>query len=234
VRVAGYGGDVGDYTLTIDSGGGEGEGEGEGELEGYLRGDADLDGDITSLDIEYVLDMASGVVTPVAGSPSWVTADTNRDGDVTSDDALLIIVYVRSGGVVDGAPQNLQVESGANQVTLFWDVVAHSNVSGYVVYRSEDGVTFENIGTTAETTFTDPTVVTGDYWYYVATVDVFGNEGPVSDTVDVLANTIRVWVPEVWGAPRRPGPGVIVISSSLPVSVVNPVAMAETSLVSAM
>ena len=39
--------------------------------------------------------------------------------------------------------------------------------------------------------------MTQDYWYAVATVDTLGNTGPASETVYALANTVRIWIPDV-------------------------------------
>jgi formylglycine-generating enzyme required for sulfatase activity len=181
----------------------EGEGEpveGEGEPgDGHYKGDANLDGTINFNDVEYTLYIAGGSVVPPTNSPSWWTADVNNDSDVTSDDALLILLYVRSGGLITTPPQAVTAESGGNQVTIFWDPVTHNNLNGYAVYRRAEGETaFTRIGTSNSTRFTDPDVETKQYFYYVVTLDIFGNAGPESETVSVLANTVRIWIPEVW------------------------------------
>ena len=206
IRVAGYDGEQGNFTLTASFGGSsEGEPiEGEGEpvdLGAYYRGDANLDGVIDFDDVEYSLDIAIDVVTP--DNPiSLATADVNRDGDVTSDDSLAIILFVKGGGLITEVPEGVSAESGGNQVTVFWEAVPHANLGGYAVYRRADGETeFQEIGTTTNTSFTDQDVETKRYTYYVVTVDVFGNEGDPSEETSVLANTVRVWLPEVWAMP---------------------------------
>ena len=177
--------------------------EGEGEpMDVQYRGDANLDGTINFDDVEYVILMAGGLVTLPPDSPSWWTADVDGNGDVTSDDALLVLLFVRAGGLITAAPQALRAESGGNQVTLFWEPVTHANLSGYAVYRrAEEESEFVRIGKTTSTVFTDAEVSTTRYFYYVVALDIFENAGPPSETASVWANMVRVWLPEVWGDP---------------------------------
>lgn len=177
------------------------EGEGEPVHTQYL-GDANLDGTINFDDVEYVILIAGGLVTPNPDSPSWRTADVDGNGDVTSDDALLVLLFVRAGGLITTPPEALRAESGGNQVTLFWEPVTHANLSGYAVYRrAEEESGFVRIGKTTSTVFTDATVKTTRYFYYVVALDIFENAGPPSETVSVWANMVRIWLPEIWGEP---------------------------------
>ncbi|MCK5862929.1 MAG: hypothetical protein KAH38_10610, partial [Candidatus Hydrogenedentes bacterium] len=204
LRVAGYDGEQGNFTLTASLGSSEGEPEGEGEavdLQGHYRGDANLDNVITFDDVEYTLDIALDIVTP-ADTLSLATADVDQNGDVSSEDALGILLFIKGGGLITEKPEGIRAESGGNQVTVFWEAVPHANLGGYAVYRRADGETdFQRIGTTTNIFFTDLDVETMRYTYYVTTLDVFDNEGIISDEASVLANTVRIWIPEVWALP---------------------------------
>jgi hypothetical protein len=50
-----------------------------------------------------------------------------------------------------------------------------------------------------EVVYTDTDVETLVYCYRVKAFDILGNEGPASNTAEVLANTILLWLPTVWG-----------------------------------
>ena len=164
----------------------------------FWQGDVTLEGDVTQGDAEEALRIIAGTVTPDPESPAWGTADINQNDQVDSDDVLSIIRFVRSGGLIATTPEGLRAEPGGNQVTLAWEPVVHANLTAYAIYRSEDyGWNFDYLGETGDTTFTDTDVVTKDYWYAVAAVDTLGNLGPATDAAYALANTVRIWIPQV-------------------------------------
>ncbi len=85
------------------------------------------------------------------------------------------------------APLNPAAVGGDAQVTLTWSAPAsdgNAAVTGYTVYRSSDGVTFDIVGTTGTTReFVDTTVVNDTtYSYYVTAQNVIGTS-PASTTV---------------------------------------------------
>ncbi|MGB8455797.1 MAG: hypothetical protein WCD89_26210 [Anaerocolumna sp.] len=81
-------------------------------------------------------------------------------------------------------PQNVTAAIGEGPaIILSWDACFdYFKTEGYKIYRND-----VEIGTTAETTFTDTSVVIGDtYNYTVKAYDVSGNLSDASDTVSVI------------------------------------------------
>lgn len=83
-------------------------------------------------------------------------------------------------------PRSLTATSGKRQVALTWKQsidTGNDNLLGYEIWRSEDGTTFGQLTTLAETTFVDTNVVKGkQYWYYVVAFDAEGNRSQASNT----------------------------------------------------
>ena len=74
----------------------------------------------------------------------------------------------------------LVIQASANHVVdLRWNASTSSNVTGYNLYRSPDGTTWNKINASliASTLYADSTVANGSTYYYAATaVDIYGQE----------------------------------------------------------
>lgn len=83
-------------------------------------------------------------------------------------------------------PKNLTATAGKRQISLTWRRsidTGNDNLLGYEIWRSEDGTTFGQLATLAETTFVDTAVQKGkQYWYYVVAFDADGNRSQASNT----------------------------------------------------
>src|SRR5690348_16626136 len=74
----------------------------------------------------------------------------------------------------------LVIQASANHVVdLRWNASTSSNVTGYNLYRSPDGTTWNKINASliASTLYADSTAANGSTYYYPATaVDIYGQE----------------------------------------------------------
>jgi fibronectin type 3 domain-containing protein len=95
---------------------------------------------------------------------------------------LLLVV-----GLSSACGANLGISSGASNgtsasdhvVDLTWNSSTSSNIAGYNVYRSPDGINWSkiNLSLVASTLYDDSTVVNGDtYFYAVTAVNLEGVE----------------------------------------------------------
>lgn len=88
-------------------------------------------------------------------------------------------------------PKPLTATAGRKQISLQWKAsidTGNDNLLGYEIWRSEDGTTFGQLATSAETTFVDTAVVKGvTYYYYVTAIDEEGNRSQASNTAQATA-----------------------------------------------
>jgi fibronectin type 3 domain-containing protein len=81
------------------------------------------------------------------------------------------------------------IQASANHVAdLSWNASTSSNVTGYNLYRSPDGATWNRINANliASTLYADSTVANGSTYYYAATaVDIYGHESSKTAPVKV-------------------------------------------------
>lgn len=164
----------------------------------YKYGDVNMDGAITVDDYGTLL-LVIGTVDPI----ERLLADVNHDGSVDLNDAQLLLTYLRSGEIMTMV-RRVMAQSGASEVLLLWAPIPHDNVAKYRVYRSEDDSEprmWTNLGETPDTVFSDKNVESRTYYYRVSFVDTLGNEGGYSQAVRVVANTIILNIPTVWGKP---------------------------------
>ena len=110
------------------------------------------------------------------------------------------------------APENVRVNSTATSVALTWDAV--QNATHYAVFRhspsGDDAHSdtynqdFLQIGSTADTTFTDPVLTDKVYEYYVIAVGSRdGKTIEVSDPSKTVENTIEGWTGMGTAAPAE-------------------------------
>jgi hypothetical protein len=91
-------------------------------------------------------------------------------------------------------PSNLQANVQGNAVVLTWDNNSVNTVD-FVICRSLDNVSFERIGETFQTTYTDTVAGAGQYFYYVRARNHLGGEhggdlGGESDPSGVRSVTV--------------------------------------------
>jgi hypothetical protein len=80
-----------------------------------------------------------------------------------------------------GAPTNLQaVAYASTAIDLSWNSNSY-NEAGFQIERSTDGTNFTPIATTTATSFEDPGLSNGRYYYRVAAFDSQGNVSPYSN-----------------------------------------------------
>ncbi|MEJ5223949.1 MAG: S-layer homology domain-containing protein, partial [Anaerolineales bacterium] len=106
-------------------------------------------------------DVFTSATFTVAGDGSLaVTGIPARGG-------YLLVPAASFAGTRPGAPTISATTSGGTQVTVSWSSVP--GAAGYVIYRSRlGGGGYEQVGTTASTSFTDTAVQPGTRYYYVA------------------------------------------------------------------
>jgi uncharacterized protein with LGFP repeats len=80
------------------------------------------------------------------------------------------------------APQNLSPRNGAGSVALNWSDNRESDLSGYRVYRRQDGTGYQSIATVRSSAYTDSSVRGGQTYYYrVKAYDSAGNHSSRSN-----------------------------------------------------
>jgi fibronectin type 3 domain-containing protein len=81
------------------------------------------------------------------------------------------------------------IQASANHVVdLSWNASTSSNVTGYNLYRSLDGATWNKINASLipSTLYADSTVANGSTYYYAATaVDIYGHESSKTAPIKV-------------------------------------------------
>lgn len=83
---------------------------------GYLLGDINLDGVITSLDAKIALSVAAGSTRINADSVAFKNGDINADGDINKDDAAAILLM--STGLVPGMQSGIKFDYDVDQGNL--------------------------------------------------------------------------------------------------------------------
>ena len=87
-------------------------------------------------------------------------------------------------------PYHLEITSNINVIELSWEQVVTGKYVSCNIYRSENGLDFDSINTTSESSLTDTTVFVGTkYYYYVTTVFNQWESNP-SDTVQAIVESI--------------------------------------------
>lgn len=146
------------------------------------RFDVSLDGTAVT-----ALGVATNFGTKLAGRFDVGDKKTGRTFRVAFDD---VSVANDPGVVVDTTPPSkptgLTVTvTGPTTTDLAWNASTDTNgVTGYTIYRSEDGVTYAAVGTSPTTTFSDISLQPETtYWWAVEAFDAAGNDSERSDAV---------------------------------------------------
>ena len=111
---------------------------------------------------------------------------TKRTFDVTFDDVAIDPSFIDP--FVPSVPTGLAVSSYSNQeVDLSWNASSDNvGVTGYTIYRSDDGVNFNFTGTSTTTSYKDTSVApSATYSYSVGAFDAAGNHSSQSLPVTV-------------------------------------------------
>jgi Zn-dependent metalloprotease len=88
------------------------------------------------------------------------------------------------------APSNVNITDSINVVALTWDGIITGKFVSYKIYRSENGLSFNNIDSTSSSSYTDTTVVIGRRYYYFVKTSFNQWISNPSDTVDVFVQAI--------------------------------------------
>ncbi len=85
------------------------------------------------------------------------------------------------------------VAVSGNNPTVSWTAPPENDVLGYLVFRSNDGSTYNLVATVSAgtTSYTDSALGSGTYWYQVQAIDTYGYVGPASPSaIGVVGATI--------------------------------------------
>ena len=140
----------------------------------------------------YKWTIVSGTLPPgITARASANTTSFNLTGTPTN--AVTDSFAVKATGCHGGGSQasyTIVIQSSANHVVnLNWNSSTTSDVVGYNVYRSPDGVNWSkiNLSLIGPTLYTDSTVANSSTYYYAATaVDVNGNESTKTPPVKAV------------------------------------------------
>ena len=93
------------------------------------------------------------------------------------------------GGAIYKHSYSIAIQGTTNHVVdVSWKASTTSDVTGYNLYRSPDGVNWKkaNVSLIASTMYNDATVANGSTYYYAATaVDIYGHESSKSASIKV-------------------------------------------------
>src|SRR5262249_8196956 len=111
----------------------------------------------------------------VGGDTAYVGFTGGTGGLFSLQDILTWTYNEQEGNLPPRAPTNLQVanverhDNNRSDVTISWLCNNAYTAQGFVIERSTDGVTFTTVDTvgTSVTTFTDPKLHGGTYYYRV-------------------------------------------------------------------
>jgi hypothetical protein len=135
--------------------------------------------------------IASGALPAGVGAKaSSTTTSLNLTGTPTTAATYSFTVKVtRCHGGTSQMAYKVVIQASANHVVdLSWNASTSSNVTGYNLYRSLDGATWNKINASLipSTLYADSTVANGSTYYYAATaVDIYGHESSKTAPIKV-------------------------------------------------
>jgi hypothetical protein len=143
------------------------------------------------------------VYTPDQGASgtdsfTFIANDTEADSEIAT-------VTITINALLP--PGNVHAEAGINSVKLFWEPSANMYLAGYNVYRSESGISGSYIKIATGSARGDFYVDTFNlskntpYYYYLTTLDTFGNESDPSDVAmtSVEVGGVNLFIPDARG-----------------------------------
>lgn len=130
--------------------------------------------------------LPAGVTTKVSST----TTSLLLSGTPSSASTYAPTVQVTGcGGAIYKHSYSIAIQATTNHVVdVSWKASTTSDVTGYNLYRSPDGVNWKkaNVSLIASTLYTDATVANGSTYYYAATaVDIYGHESSKSGSIKV-------------------------------------------------
>ncbi|TFG98690.1 MAG: T9SS type A sorting domain-containing protein [Calditrichales bacterium] len=87
-------------------------------------------------------------------------------------------------------PQNIHIVSNVGRVELAWEKYPTDSLSGYFIYRGQDGKTFTLYDSTRQMAFIDTAVTMGSRYFYFLTARINRWESLASDTIDVYVEEV--------------------------------------------
>jgi hypothetical protein len=131
-----------------------------------------------------------GRIEDTSGTPAYFVGrldDVRIYGRVLAEDEVRLLAQGYDGVTPSpGAPGNFQAVAGNGTVSLSWSA-ASGAVLGYRIYRSTSPITgFAEIGTSTQTSFTDPGAVNETTWHYYVVAYNQGGPGPASEVRSAL------------------------------------------------
>ena len=139
----------------------------------------------------YKWSVASGALPAgVTMKVSSTTTSLLLSGTPSSATTYVPTVQVTGcGGATYKHSYSIAIQGTTNHVVdVSWKASTTSDVTGYNLYRSPDGVNWKkaNVSLIASTMYNDATVANGSIYYYAATaVDIYGHESSKSPSVKV-------------------------------------------------
>ena len=130
--------------------------------------------------------LPAGVTTKVSST----TTSLVLSGTPSSASTYAPTVQVTGcGGATYKHSYSIAIQGTTNHVVdVSWKASTTSDVTGYNLYRSPDGVNWKkaNVSLIASTMYNDATVANGSTYYYAATaVDIYGHESSKSASIKV-------------------------------------------------
>ena len=130
--------------------------------------------------------LPAGVTTKVSST----TTSLVLSGTPSSASTYAPTVQVTGcGGATYKHSYSIAIQGSTNHVVdVSWKASTTSDVTGYNLYRSPDGVNWKkaNVSLIASTMYNDATVANGSTYYYAATaVDIYGHESSKSASIKV-------------------------------------------------
>jgi hypothetical protein len=139
----------------------------------------------------YKWSLISGTLPPgVTTKVSSTTTSLMLSGTPSSASTYAPTVQVTGcGGATYKHSYSIAIQGTTNHVVdVSWKASTTSDVTGYNLYRSPDGVNWKkaNVSLIASTMYNDATVANGSTYYYAATaVDIYGHESSKSASIKV-------------------------------------------------
>lgn len=127
------------------------------------------------------------------GSNNFYVVAMDEAANIDYD--LYATVEFSANTTAPGAPVNLQIfdtsdrETEAYSIALKWAApggIDEDNFAGYVIYRSDDDVTFSQVATTSGTAYVDSELESKLYYYQVKAKDLTNNLSIASSTTSII------------------------------------------------
>lgn len=156
-----------------------------------------------------VLSAGPGPFATQKGSNRFYVVAKDEAGNIDYD--LYAYVDFSANTVAPGAPLNVQIfdtsdrENEEYSVALKWSPpssYSEDDFAGYVIYRSDDDSTYEQVATTSGSAYVDTGLESRLYYYYVKARDNTNNLSIPSSTVSIIPTGRYTTPPVLVGNPK--------------------------------